>query len=100
MIVIDRNPEFDKLIEQVRSVLRQDEDVEPSLKEINSVIGDLHYHYGLRSNIVDMEPLISELHKPFYEAFNNLLLRFGFEELQVINFTISDPYGTFILVTQ
>lgn len=100
MIAIDRNPQFDALLEQIKGVLSSDDTPEPTLKEINEVINDLHHHYTLRSNIVDMEPLISELHKPFYEAFNDLLIRFDVSDLQVINFIICDLRGTFVLVTQ
>ena len=100
MIAIDRNPQFDALLEQIKGVLSSDDTPEPTLKEINEVINDLHHHYTLRSNIVDMEPLISELHKPFYEAFNDLLIRFDVSYLQVINFIICDLRGTFVLVTQ
>lgn len=100
MLVIDRTPSFDNIIKQIKAVLSTDDNPEPTLKEINEVIVDLHHHYSMRSNIVDMEPLISELHKPFYEAFNNLLLRFDFTELQVVNFMISDQHGTFVLITQ
>lgn len=100
MIAIDRNPQFDAIVKQIKAVLSTDDNPEPTLKEINEVIDDLHHHYFMRSNIVDMEPLISELHKPFYEAFNDLLNRFNVSELQVLNFTIYELHGTFLLVTQ
>jgi len=100
MIAIDRNPQFDALFEQIKGILSSDDTPEPTLKEINAVISDLHHHYQLRSNIVDMEPMISELHKPFYEAFNDLLIRFGVSDVEVINFIISDLRGTFVLITQ
>lgn len=100
MIVIDRNPQFDKLVEQIKAVLPCDDAAGPTLVEINSVVEDLLHHYQMRSNIVDMEPLISELHRPFYEAFNDLLIRFDVSELQVLNFTIYDLNATYVLITQ
>lgn len=98
MIVIDRNPNLDIIVEQIKALLRTDDAVGPTVKDINGVIEDLLHHYQMRSNIVDMEPLISELHKPFYEAFNEILLRFNISELEVINFTIYDQHGTYVLI--
>ncbi|QZA71005.1 hypothetical protein AH06_235 [Erwinia phage AH06] len=99
MIVIDRNPEFDHIVEGIKHLIDPDAPEGASVKGINAVIDDLRHHYHMRSNIVDMEPEIAGLHESFYVALNNLLLRYGFQEDQILNFIISDQHANFVLIT-
>ncbi|AUG86648.1 hypothetical protein REBECCA_220 [Erwinia phage Rebecca] len=99
MVIIDRNPEFEHIVDAIKHLIDPDAPDGVSVKSINDVIDDLRHHYHMRSNIVDMDPDIAALHEPFYVALNNLLIRYGFQEDQIINFIISDKHANFVLIT-
>lgn len=92
MILLLHTPAFDRVLDGLKEVV--DSDIESpaiNLRAINDAVYELFNNCAERVNIVDVDPELSGLYQPFYEALNELLLLNSIHLLSVANIFVDGP---------
>lgn len=92
MIQLLHTPAFDRVLDGIKGVVATDvESPAVNLWAINDAVYELFNNCTDRVNIVDVDPELSGLYQPFYEALNELLLLNNIPLISVANIFVDGP---------
>lgn len=92
MIQLLHTPAFDRVLDGVKMTVAADvETPAVNLWAINDVVYELFRNCMERVNIFDVDPELSGLYQPFYEALNEMLLLNNIPLISVANIFVDGP---------